>query len=46
MSWYNYGRGGCFKMSNIIEITDDSKLIELLATGTIYVNGGGTWRLV
>lgn len=27
-------------MSNIIEITDDSKLIELLATGTIYVNGG------
>lgn len=28
-------------MSNIIEITDDSKLIELLATGTIYVNGGG-----
>lgn len=28
-------------MSNIIEITDDGKLIELLATGTIYVNGGG-----
>ena len=28
-------------MSSIIEITDDSKLIELLATGTIYVNGGG-----